>query len=52
LAGALPLKHMEINGTVTDAVAVLDVVQTYINNTESPLEVSLSIPVDKEYALG
>ena len=43
---------MEINGRVRDAIVALDVVQTYINSTESPLEVSLTIPVDKDYALG
>ena len=50
--GSLPLKHMEINGRVSDAIAVLDVVQTYVNSTQAPLEVSLTIPIDKDYALG
>ena len=38
--------------TVNSAVAVIDVIQTFINDKDHPLEVSLKFPVEKEYALG
>ena len=35
-----------------NAVGVLNIVQTYINAGEAPLEVTLKFPTEKEYALG
>lgn len=50
--GGLPLKHQEVNISVDNAVAVMDVVQTFINDRDHPLEVSLKFPIEKEHALG
>ena len=38
--------------TVNGAVAVIDVIQTFINDKDHPLEVSLKFPVKKEYVVG
>ena len=49
---SLPLKHQEINVKVTNVFAVFDIVQTYFNDTDAPLEVTLKIPTEKDHALG
>ncbi|TNV83889.1 hypothetical protein FGO68_gene8442 [Halteria grandinella] len=48
----IPLKHQEVNLTVNNAVAVIDIVQTFINDQPHPLEVTLKFPSEKDYALG
>jgi len=37
---------------VTNVIAVIDIVQTYYNHSENPLEVTLMFPVEKDHALG
>ena len=37
---------------VTNVIAVIDVVQTFFNDSESPLEVTLKFPIEKDHALG
>ena len=33
-------------------IAVIDVVQTFFNDSDNPLEVTLMFPIEKDYALG
>jgi hypothetical protein len=40
----IPLKHQEVNFEVNNAVAVIDIVQTYINDRDHPMEVTLKFP--------
>ena len=49
---SLPMKHQEVRVQVTNVIAVIDVVQTYFNDSESPLEVTLMFPIEKDHALG
>ena len=37
---------------VTNVIAVIDIVQTYYNHSENPLEVTLMFPVEKDHTLG
>ena len=46
------MKHQEVRVQITNVIAVIDVVQTYFNDSESPLEVTLMFPIEKDYALG
>jgi Ca-activated chloride channel family protein len=41
-----------VNVTVNNAVAIIDVVQTFHNDKDHPLEVTLKFPIEQEYALG
>ena len=48
----MPLKHQKVNLTVNNAVGVIDIVQTYLNDCDHPVEVTLKFPIEKEYAVG
>lgn len=37
---------------MTNVIAVIDIVQTYYNHSQNPLEVTLLFPVEKDHALG
>ena len=37
---------------VTNVIAVIDVVQTFFNDSDNPLEVTLMFPIEKDHALG
>ena len=47
----MPIKHQDVFVKVNHTVAVIDFIQTYFNNTDSPLEVLLNFPIDSEYTL-
>ncbi len=47
----VPLKHQEIVLTVDNAIAVIDVVQTYKNDKSYPMEVSLKFPTEPDHTL-
>jgi hypothetical protein len=47
----VPLKHLEIVVTVDNAIAVIDLVQTFQNDKTYPMEVTLKFPTETEYTL-
>ena len=48
----MPLRHQEVNAKITNNIALINVVQTYENNTQYPLEITLKLPIEEDYALG
>ena len=49
---SLPMKHQEVKVQVTNVIAVIDVVQTFFNDSDNPLEVTLMFPIEKDHSLG
>jgi Ca-activated chloride channel family protein len=47
----IPLKHQEVNVTVDNAVGIIDVVQTFLNDKQYPMEVTLKFPTEADHAL-
>ncbi len=48
----IPLKSQEIQARVMNSIATVDLCQRFENNSQNPLEISLKIPVDQDYAVG
>ena len=37
---------------IKNAVSIIDIVQTFINNNDYPLEVTLKFPIEQEHSVG
>jgi hypothetical protein len=48
----IPLKFQEVNVKINNSIAVIDITQTYYNDTETPLEVTLLLPIEEDHGLG
>eukprot|EP00347_Sterkiella_histriomuscorum_P014110 403362133 len=48
----LPLKHQKVAVKVMNTIATIDIIQTYSNDTTDPLEITLNVPIEKDYGMG
>ena len=47
----LPLSNQEINAKIYNSIATIQIAQTYENDTSESMEVTLSIPVQKNFSI-
>ena len=47
----IPLKKLQVNGTVTDSIAQIEFIQTFKNDSEFAIESSFTFPSDPEIVI-
>ena len=47
----IPLKKLQVNGTVTDSIAQIEFIQTFQNDSEFAIESSFTFPSDPEIVI-
>ena len=51
ISNGVPLKHQEVNVNVDNSIAIIDIVQTFLNDQSFPMEVNLKFPTEIDYIL-
>ncbi|CDW78536.1 UNKNOWN [Stylonychia lemnae] len=48
----VPLRNQTVNAQIFNSIATIDIIQTFYNDTQDPLEVTVNIPIDEDYGIG